>query len=141
MSYAQTSGKKQEVSMDDADWVVYALFDKITVEYKLSKCQDGDNNNEVWAVLRFTNTSNNSAEMNWSVKWERDGVCVNCDRISDDEFLHTLHFSPNQSIEGEACVTKDQRLYIFSNFVKRYPGMDSKKLTAFEFINVKVKEL
>ncbi|MBL1278950.1 MAG: hypothetical protein COA33_001660 [Fluviicola sp.] len=132
---------KEVVSMEEEGWKTYQVIENIKIEYRIDKCEDGENNNEVWAVFRFTNNSLSEKEISWTPKWERDNVCVNCNYLNDKEFKHTIHLAPNETIQGEACVNKDSRTYIFSHFVTVYPGMDKKKLTSFEFIDITVKEI
>lgn len=121
------------------DWKQYLEINGVTVEYKFEKCEDGQNNNEVWVVFRFTNTSSAQKELKWTPKWYRGGQCVNCHMINDNEFSHSLTLSPGESLKGEACVNQDNRFYMFSHFVTLYPGMSAEQLTDFEFINVEVK--
>ena len=138
------SGSNQqviEVENETTGWAKYKVFDGVLVEYKQFQCLNGNDNNQSWVVFRYSNLTNDLVELNWVSTWKRNDECVNCDRLDDYEFSHKLVVEAGEILEGEPCLNKDQRFYIFSHFINIYPGMDNKKLTAFEFLNVEVKQI
>ena len=140
-SQKDTEVKEQVVTLEESEWTFYNNYEGIKVEYRIEACTQKNNDNQVWLVFKITNTSQSSKVFSWTPLWKRDNVCVNCDYSTDDEFKNELTLEPNEVRQGEACVIKDRRTYIFSHFIIKYPGMDSKKLTSFEFVNVQVKDV
>tara|TARA_Y100000385_G_C13101528_1_gene644841 strand:- start:3193 stop:3678 length:486 start_codon:yes stop_codon:yes gene_type:complete len=124
------------------EWQVYNTYDGVKVEYRLARCGDGVELREQNLLLfKFTNTTNESKSISWTMKMFRDGECYNCHRIERDEYKHTINLAANESIEGDCSVEtiRNQALSTHDNYIKHVPGMANTRLTNFELIDVTVR--
>ena len=136
--FSQQSIKEQIIESENIYWINYDTVDGIKIDYKFETCSR--NNNERWLVLRFTNLSLETKSITWNPIWYRDNDCVNCRNVEGREFNFTLTLDPKETVSGESC-TADSRLFLFSSFIEKHPGMDDKKLTSFQFINLIIKNI
>lgn len=120
-------------------WQTVLVYDGITIEYKVQEFNNLNVKNQVLVLFRFKNESSDIKTLQWSTKEFRHDECVNCDRIGDDEFLHSLTLSPGEIWEGDGTSKMDKRVYLFSHFIELVPGMTNHPLTDFEFVNVSVQ--
>lgn len=123
-------------------WTALMTLDGIEVEYKFQECNNQTVRNQVLVLFRFKNTSAiQSKTINWSVKEFRNDVCTNCAQLEAQEVQRSLTLSPGEIVEGDGTSKADNRVYLFSHFIKLVPGMTDQKLTHFEFHNVTVENL
>lgn len=135
---AQESSELNSVAIS-TEWKSLLSQDDIQVEYKVQKCSNLNGRDQVLVLFRFTNSSTaESKKMSWSVKEFRDGVCTNCSSI-DIEQQHSLLLEPGEVVEADGTSKTDNRVYVFSHFMKLVPGMTHQKLTDFEFINLNIE--
>lgn len=116
-------------------WQEYIIYEGVLIEYQFVHCSER-NGNETWLNLRFTNTSTVQKEINWVPTWSRDDVCVNCNRLDHHEFVFKLDLEPSETLGEDVCISQDKRFYMFSHFMTVYTGMDEKKMTSFQLLNI-----
>lgn len=124
------------------EWQVYDTYDGVKVEYRLALCGDGQELREQHLLLfRFTNTTNEAKSISWVMKMFRDGECYNCERITRDEYAHTISLAANETVAGDCSIEtiRNQSLSIHDNYIKHVPGMAGTRLTNFELMNVTVR--
>lgn len=123
-----------------SNWVEYAVFEGIKVEFKALECNNAKVKNQVLVVFRYTNTTNKELDMTWSIKEWRNEECSNCYDIDSHEYARAVRLSPGEVIEGDGTTKENKNVYVFSNFINLIKGMSDQKLTAFEFVNVNIEE-
>ena len=136
--FSQQNLVKQVIENENLEWKKYCVYSEVEIDFRFETCSN--NQNEKWVVFRFTNLSKKAKSIHWNPIWSRDFDCVNCSNVSGREFDFTLMLDPNEVVSGESCAS-DSRLFMFSSFIKKYPGMDNKKMTEFQFTNVSVDNL
>lgn len=121
------------------DWTLFTKIGNVDIEYKYQICEFQKVKNQVLVLFRYTNTGDVSQSLSWTTKEFRNGECSNCLFIDSYEYRRELTIEPGQVIFGDGTSKEDKTLYLFSNFIKLYPGMTDQKLTGFEFIDVDVR--
>lgn len=121
------------------NWIEFISQDGITIEYQFVECNSENVKNQALYILRFTNTTNTEKSISWSVKSYRNGECANCHRIDRPEYARSVSLQPGEVLEGTCLDRTDNRLFLFSNFIKLVPGMTEDILTNFEFVNLVIE--
>ena len=121
------------------EWQEYTTIDDIRIEYKRKKCTPGTEREQNLILFRYTNLSNDTKTISWTVKMWRNDNCMNCSRIANPEYAHSVTLQPNEVIEADGTSKTDKSMYIFDNFIKLVPGMQEQRLTNFELIDLNVE--
>lgn len=125
----------------NSDWQVLANQDGVLIEYKVQECNNLTVSNQVLVLFRYTNTSLESKSLSWATKEFRNGACSNCDRLESSEMQRSMLLAPGEVIEGDGSSKTDKRVYLFSHFIERVPGMSEQRLTDFELVNMTVQTI
>lgn len=120
------------------EWQEYTTIDDVRIEFKRKTCTPINDREQNLILFRYTNLSNQTKTVSWATKMWRNEICVNCSRMDNPEYAHTITLAPNQVIEGDGSTKADKTLYIFDNFITLIPGMTDDRLTDFELINLSV---
>ena len=123
------------------NWTVFSSYHGVKVEYKQSPCEGKGLANHMNYWFKFENTTQQKVSFSWSMKYERDGVCSNCNKLDNKEYRHEITLLPGEVIEADLAKMDDDTYYIFSHFIKLSPGMSNTMLTDFDFVNVQVKPI
>lgn len=121
------------------EWQEYTTIDEVRIEFKRKTCTPINDREQNLILFRFTNLSTVAKTISWSTKMWRNDFCVNCERIENGEYAHSISLAPNQVIEGDGSTKADKAVYIFDKFITLIPGMTDDRLTHFELINLIVE--
>lgn len=105
----------------------------------MKRCETDNMRAQNLLLFRFTNTTDQERTLTWTTKIFRDNMCSNCDRLYDAEYSHALTLNPNEVVEGDGTSKEDKSVYIFGDFVNKFPGMSSQRLTGFELVELTVR--
>lgn len=119
-------------------WTELLTHDGVKIEYRFKKCDSGSVRNQYLVLFRYSNLTLGNVKFDWTTEVYRDAVCVNCHRIDNPEYSHSLTLAGGEVVEGDGLTKTDKRLYLFANFIELVPGMSNQKLTGFNFINLSV---
>lgn len=136
---AFTSSAQKVENNYPEDWELFTTIGGIKIEYKYQTCEFEKVKNQVLVLFRYTNMENIDHTMSWTTKEFRNNECSNCEFIDSYEYRREIHLAPNEVKYGDGTSKEDKTLYLFSNFIKLYPGMRDQRLTGFEFIDVNVQ--
>lgn len=120
-------------SFAEDEWKLYKSINGINISYKEADCYSKDNPAQVVYIFKFENTNNSKMKVEWDLRVWYDGVEA-VDHVSNGERHQILILSPKQTIIGDCSMT-DERLYLYKAFI----NLGGKKLTRFEFENLKAK--
>lgn len=118
------------------DWSILYTNEQITVEYKEIRCQSNENGTDNnYLILKFTNKTNKTLQIQFTNEVHYNGQCVNCD-ISKEENNKSITLNPNETIEGKC--SSDKTLKVFSKMNTEF-GKTS--LTNYTIKNIQVQPL
>lgn len=133
ISFGQQENQDTLVSNN---WKLIQEEQNLKIEVRFEHCETVKVKNQVLTLFRFTNTSNEVRTFTWQSEVWRNGVCTNCNKLDNLEYLKTINLAPGESIEGDCSSKENKALYIFSHFVVLHPGMNEQSLTNFHFVNL-----
>lgn len=136
-SVAQEKSTK-ELDHSIKEWTTFTSNDQILVEFKFADCEAEIGYDKELILLRFTNKTEETVEINWHEHLYYNGLCKTCDY--PQEYTYILKLAPNQSVSGDCEMGSDHRLTIFSKFNdSKYTG--GSQLTDFDLNDLKVNSI
>lgn len=121
------------------DWTLYKEFGGIRIDHKFEDCTEGRLRNQCVIFFRFTNTTNKALTLSWGVEIWMDYVCKNCEKLDSPEYNYSLTLQPGEVVEGSQENSGSRALFLYSHWHNLIPGMTDKRLTAFDFINLRTE--
>jgi hypothetical protein len=116
------------------NWTTYAENDQVKVEVKRSDCYVNSGLDKQYFLIRVTNKTPNTVNVNWEMELFYNGDCKTC---GIGEYVWDVDLSPNATATGDCQVGSDNELRMFSKFIDaNYSSND--ELTGFQLKNLTI---